>query len=64
MKPLTNQERAQLYNNMLFRYQKIQEEIREIQAKNFEVSDKDQKVIDFKKIQMNNIYNQTKKLFS
>ena len=43
---LTQQEKAILYDDMLKRYQKIQEQVRQIKAKNFEVSDEDQRQIN------------------
>ena len=45
-KHLTQQEKAKLYEDMLFRYQRLQEEVRQIKAKNFEVSDEDQRKIN------------------
>ena len=39
---LTQQEKAKLYDDMLLRYQRLQEEVRLIKAKSFEVSDEDQ----------------------
>ena len=43
---LTQQERAVLYDNMLLRYQRLQEQVRLIKAKSFEVSYEDQKQIN------------------
>jgi len=40
---LTQDEKARLYDNMLLRYQRLQEEVRLIKAKNFEVSLEDLK---------------------
>ena len=60
---LTQQEKALLYNDMLARYQRIQEEVRQIKAKSFEVSDSDQKQIDKLEATMKRIYNDTQKLF-
>lgn len=63
MQRLTNEEKAKLYNNMLFRYQKLQEEIRQIRAKNFEITDEDQQKIRLIENQMKQIYNDTQKLY-
>ena len=48
---------------MLRRYQKIQEQVRQIKAKNFEVSDEDQKQINMLEATMKKLYNDTQKLF-
>lgn len=60
---LTNEEKAKLYNDMLFRYQKMAEEIRQIKAKNFEVSDQDQKQINLIESRMKQVYNDTQRLY-
>lgn len=63
MQRLTNEQKAELYNKYLYQYEKIQEEIRQIKAKNFEVSEKDQKEIDRLDIIGKKIFNETKKLY-
>ena len=63
MQRLTNEQKAELYNRYLFQYQRIQEEIRQIRAKNFEVSEKDQKEIDRLESIGKQIFNETKKLY-
>jgi hypothetical protein len=60
---LTQQEKAKLYEDMLFRYQRLQEEVRQIKAKNFEVSDDDQKKINHLEVIMKKLFNDTEKLF-
>jgi hypothetical protein len=60
---LTQQEKATLYEDMLKRYQILQEQVRQIKAKNFEVSDEDQKLINFIEGKMKILYNDTQKLF-
>ena len=60
---LTQQEKARLYEDMLKRYQILQEQVRQIKAKNFEVSDEDQKLINFIEGKMKILYNDTQKLF-
>jgi hypothetical protein len=62
-RPLTSDEKAKLYNDMLFRYQRIQEEIRLIKAKNFEVSNSDQIRINQLESVMKKLYNDTQKLY-
>lgn len=63
MNRLTTEERATLYNNMLFRYQKLQEEVAQIKLKNFEVSDEDQRSINIIENQMRRIYSDVQKLY-
>ncbi len=63
MQRLTNDQKAELYNKYLYQYERVQEEIRKIKAKNFEVSEKDQKEIDRLDIIGKKIFNETKKLY-
>ncbi len=60
---LTANEKAKLYDDMLFRYQRLQEEVRLINAKNFEVSYEDQKKINVIESTMKKLYADTQKLF-
>jgi hypothetical protein len=60
---LTNDEKATLYNDMLFRYQKMSEEIRQLKAKSFEVSLEDQKQINLLESRMKQVYNDTQRLY-
>ena len=60
---LTQQEKARLYDDMLLRYQRLQEQVRLIKSKSFEVSDEDQKQINMIEATMKRIYNDTQKLF-
>jgi hypothetical protein len=60
---LTQQEKAKLYDDMLLRYQRLQEQVRLIKAKNFEVSLEDQKQINMIEETMRILYNDTQKLF-
>jgi hypothetical protein len=60
---LTQQEKAKLYDDMLFRYQKLQEQARQIKAKSFEVSAEDQMKINQLEATMKRLYNDTEKLF-
>jgi hypothetical protein len=60
---LTQQEKAKLYDSMLLRYQRLQEQVRLIKAKSFEVSDEDQKRITLIEASMKKLYNDTQKLF-
>lgn len=60
---LTQQEKAKLYDDMLFRYQRIQEQVRQIKAKSFEVSAEDQRTINQLEAVMKKLFNDTEKLF-
>lgn len=60
---LTQQEKAKLYDDMLLRYQRLQEQVRQIKAKNFEVTDEDQKQINMIEATMKRLFNDTQKLF-
>ena len=60
---LTQQEKGILYNDMLRKYQQIQEQVRLIKAENFELSPENQKKVDFLEAKMKKIYNDTQKLF-
>ena len=63
MANLTQEEKARLYNDMLMRYQRLQEEVRQIKAANFEVSDKDQVRINQLEATMKRLFNETQKLY-
>lgn len=62
MMNLSSEDKAKIYNEGIRRYNLLEEQIREIKSKSFEVSEKDQKVIDVLKAKMNFIFNQTQKL--
>jgi hypothetical protein len=62
-KYLTNEEKAKLYNSLLFRFEKLQEEVRQLKAKNFDISETDQQRINFLESQMRYLYSQTQKLY-
>jgi hypothetical protein len=63
MANLSNDEKAKLYNDMLFRYQRMSEQIRQIKAKSFDVSFEDQKEINLLEIKMKQLYNDTQRLY-
>ena len=60
---LTQQEKATLYDDMIRRYQRLEEQVRQIKAKNFEVSEEDQKQINIIQATMKKLYNDSQKLF-
>jgi hypothetical protein len=63
MQRLTNDQKAQAYNKLLFQFQRLQEEVRLIQAENIEVSPQDQRKIDQLKREMKRLEMETKKLY-
>jgi hypothetical protein len=60
---LTQDEKARLYNDMIMRYQRLQEEVRQIKAENFEVSDSDQQKINLIESRMKRLFNDSQKLY-
>jgi hypothetical protein len=63
MQRLTTEQKAQAYNRLLSQFQRLQEQIRLIQAENIEVSVQDQKKIDQLKVEMKRLEMETKKLY-
>lgn len=63
MRQLTNEEKATLYNDMLRRYQMLQEQVRRIKAEDINVSDVNQKKINELELRMKRLYNETQKLY-
>jgi hypothetical protein len=63
MKQYTNEEKAKIYNNMLFRYQRLQEQARQIRALSLEPTAQDQKKINELEREMKLIYDATQKLY-
>jgi len=60
---LTNEEKAKIYNDLLFKFQRTQEQIRLIKANNFELSENDAKKVQILEAQLRDIYNQTQRLY-
>jgi hypothetical protein len=60
---LSNDEKAKLYNDMLFRYERMSEQVRQIKAKSFDVSIEDQKQIDLIEGRMRQLYLDTQRLY-
>jgi len=63
MQRLTNEQKAKAYDRLLFQYQRVHEEIRQIKAKNFEVSEQDQKKITQLEQIAKKIYDETRNLY-
>lgn len=62
MMNLTNEEKALIYNEGIRRYNLLEEQIREIKSKSFEVSEEDMRKIEKIRQKMQFIFNQTQKL--
>ena len=58
-----NEQKAQIYNQLLFKYQRLQEQVRLIKAENIEVSEKDQIRINQLEAEMKRVFNETQKLY-
>jgi hypothetical protein len=64
MANLTNNEKAQLYNQLLFKYQRLQEEARRIKAESFDLSEDQIRKVNQIESQMKKIYNDAQRLYS
>ena len=63
MQHLTNEQKAQMYNNLLHQYQRLQEQVRQIKAEEVNVSDANQRKINELELMMKRVYSQTEKLY-
>lgn len=62
-KNFTNEEKARLYNQMLFQYQRLQEQVRLIKAENLELNQSQIQEVQRLEAQMKKIFNDTQKLY-
>ena len=63
MRITNNEEKAKIYNQMLFQYQRLQEEVRLIKAQSINLSEMDErKIVELEK-RMKFIFNETEKLY-
>lgn len=60
---LSNNQKAQVYNSLLAKYQRLQEQVRLIKAESFELNAKQAKEVQMLEAEMRKIYNETQKLF-
>lgn len=58
-----NEAKAQMYNTLLFQYSRLEEQIRQIKAENFELSKQDVDKITMIKNQQEKIMAEVKRLF-
>lgn len=61
---LTNEQKASLYDEGIRRYNVLDEQIRELRSKSFEVSDEDSKKINILERKKKEIFNRTQTLLS
>lgn len=58
-----NEQKAKIYNQMLFQYQRLQEEVRLIKAQNINLTESEErKIVELEK-RMKIIFNETEKLY-
>lgn len=58
-----NEAKAQAYNALLFQFSRLEEQIRQIKAENFELSKQDVEKIDRIKFEQQKIMNEVNRLF-
>lgn len=63
MQNLSNDQKAAMYNQLLFKYQRLQEQVRQIKAEDINLSENNQRRIDSLEKEMKMIYNQTQRLY-
>ena len=63
MRNLTIEQKAKIYNQMLFQYQRLQEEVRLIKAQSINLSESDEKKIIELEKRMKIMYNETQMLY-
>lgn len=63
MQNLSNDQKAAMYNQLLFKYQRLQEQVRQIKAEDINLSENNQRKIDLLEKEMKMIYNQTQRLY-
>jgi hypothetical protein len=63
MQNLSNEQKAQTYNNLLHQYQRLQEQVRQIRAEEVNISDANQRKINELEVRMKQVYQQTERLY-
>lgn len=59
----SNEQKATMYNQLLFKYQRLQEQVRQIKAEDINLSEQNQRRIDLLEKEMKVVYNQTQRLY-
>jgi len=60
----SNEEKAKLYNQMLFQYQRLQEQVRLIKAESIELNENQIREVQRLEAQMKKIFNDTQRLYN
>lgn len=60
---LSNEEKAKIYNQMLFQYQRLQEQVRLIKAENLELNANQIREVQKLEAQMKRLYEDTQRLY-
>ena len=60
---LSNEEKAKIYNQMLFQYQRLQEQVRLIKAENLELNANQIRQVQQLEAQMKRLYEDTQRLY-
>jgi hypothetical protein len=63
MRITNNEDKAKVYNQLLFQYQRLQEEVRLIKAQSINLSEMDERKITELEKRMKFIFNETEKLY-
>jgi len=60
---LNDQQKAKIFDKLLYDYQRLQEQVRLIKSENVNITEEDQLRINRLEMQMRDIYNETQKLY-
>jgi len=60
----SNEDKAKLYNQMLFQYQRLQEQVRLIKAESIELNENQIREVQRLEAQMKKIFNDTQRLYN
>jgi uncharacterized protein involved in type VI secretion and phage assembly len=63
MQNLSMEQKAKMYNQLLFKYQRLQEQVRQIKAEDINLSEQNQRKIDLLEKEMKIVYGQTQRLY-
>jgi hypothetical protein len=64
MRQYSNEDKAKIYNQMLFQYQRLQEQVRLIKADNLELNEQDQRKVNELERQMKKLFMDTQRLYN
>ena len=64
MRQYSNEDKAKIYNQMLFQYQRLQEQVRLIKADNLELNEQDQRKVNELERQKKKLFMDTQRLYN